>query len=115
MVLVALLVATVTAVLGASFGTSLGNLSRAKLEMLVHVATGALLGITAFDILPEAKEVLSWPWFIGSALAGYALLWAVGRFVFYVCPSCALAHMDQDTALARRGSLILLASALGIH
>jgi len=81
----------------------------------VHVATGVLLGITAFDILPEAKAALSWPVFAGAALGGYLLLWLIGRFVFYVCPSCAIAHIDESSAMARKGSLLLLGSALGVH
>lgn len=113
--LAALCLATLVAVVGAAIGASLGKIASARLELLVHIATGALLGITAFDILPEAKAVLPWPTFIVFASAGYLLLWTVGRFVFYVCPSCAIAHMEGDAAMAKRGSLILLASALGIH
>ena len=107
--------ATVLAVAGAALGVNLGKTLRARLELLVHVATGALLGITAFDILPEAKSLLSWPAFLGASLGGYALLWVVGRFVFYACPSCAIAHLDESSALIRRGSLALLCIALGIH
>jgi ZIP family zinc transporter len=114
-IIAALFFATLVAVVGAVVGVRLGQMGRSKLEMLVHVATGALLGITAFDILPEAKAVLTWPLFVASTLFGYALLWVVGKFVFYVCPSCAIAHMEGDAAMARRGSLILLATALGIH
>lgn len=113
--LVVSIVATVLAVAGAVLGVNLGSMLRSRLELLVHVATGALLGITAFDILPEAKAVLSWPGFLVATLSGYVLLWVVGRFVFYVCPSCAIAHIDEPSAMARKGSLILLGSALGIH
>jgi zinc transporter ZupT len=113
-ILIALVVTAVLAVAGAALGIALGRMQRAQLEILVHVATGTLLGITAFDILPEAKAVLTWPVFIVATVLGYALLWAVGRFVFYVCPSCAIAsHEEED--LRKRGSLILLAAALGIH
>ncbi len=109
------IIAMLLAVAGAGLGVNLGAVLKEKLQVLVHIATGALLGITAFDILPEAKAVLAWPLFLTSAVAGYALLWLVNRFVFYVCPSCAIAHIDESTAMARRGSLILLTSALGIH
>ncbi|HVT10714.1 MAG TPA: ZIP family metal transporter [Fimbriimonadaceae bacterium] len=98
-----------------ALAVNLASLLRARLELLVHVATGALLGITAFDILPEAKAALSWPVFIASAAFGYILLWVVGRFVFLVCPSCAIAHLDESSVLVRKGSLILLGAALGTH
>jgi zinc transporter ZupT len=110
----ATLFATAIAVGGSVLGTALGGVSQKRLELLIHVATGALLGITAFDILPEAKSVLPWSTFLVATVIGYLLLWVVGRFVFFVCPSCAIAHVD-DNSMARRGSLILLASALGIH
>ncbi|MFI5385622.1 MAG: ZIP family metal transporter [Fimbriimonadales bacterium] len=107
--------ATALAVGGAALGVNLGQLVRTRLELLVHVATGALLGITAFDILPEAKAVLTWPAFLAAAFGGYLLLWVIGKFVFHVCPSCAIAHIDDSSTMARKGSLILLGSALGIH
>src|SRR5579871_2457187 len=105
-------VATLLAVAGSAIGVNLGSVVRHRLELLVHIATGALLGITAFDILPEAKAVLSWPVFLIAAFAGYFLLWGVGSFVFYVCPSCAIAHAEEASMKAKNGSLILLASAL---
>lgn len=111
---VLLISATLVAIFGTTIGLLLEKETRLRIEVLVHLATGALLGITAFDILPEAKAVLSWPVFFIAAAIGYLILWAVGKFVFYVCPSCALAHAE-DTSLARKGSLILLATALGIH
>ena len=112
--LLVLLLSAGIAVLGSGVGLMLGDIERSRMEMLVHIAAGCLLGITAFDILPEAKSALSWPVFLLACVVGYVLLWAVGRFVFYVCPSCAIAH-SHDEALAKKGSIILLATALGIH
>ncbi len=113
--LLASVLATVLAVVGSALGVHFGKALRTRLELLVHLATGVLLGITAFDILPEAKAVLSWPAFLASGFGGYLLLWVMGRFVFYVCPSCAIAHIDESTALAKRSSIVLLAAALGTH
>jgi len=92
-----------------------GALSPKRVEFLVHVATGVVLGITLFDILPEAKLVLSWPVFLAAVVGGYAVLWAVGKFVYHVCPSCAIAHFDHGSLLADRRNLTLLAVALGVH
>jgi zinc transporter ZupT len=114
LILAALVLATVIAVAGTALGAAFSRMVRARVEVLMHLATGALLGITAFDILPEAKAVLPWGGFLIAAVAGYALLWTVGRFVFFVCPSCAISESKGDD-LKRKGSLILLASALGIH
>lgn len=106
---------TLVAWVGAGVGIWLGALSPKRLELLVHVATGVLLGITLFDILPEAKSTLPWRAFLPAVAGGYVLLWAVGRFVYHVCPSCAIAHMDQGSPLRDRRNLIMLAIALGVH
>jgi len=110
-----LLVLTFVAVAGAAIGILLGSVAPKRLELLVHVATGTLLGITVFDILPEAKMQLSWGVFVPIVAAGYALLWAVGRFVYHVCPSCAIAHMDHDSPLRDGRQLLMLGIALGVH
>jgi zinc transporter ZupT len=109
-----LVAAWLTACAGAAFGTIFSTVDRSRVESLVHIATGVLLGIAMFDILPEAKAVLAWPAFLGCTVSGYALLWAVGRFVFHVCPSCAIAHTDPKTVIGK-GTLLLLTTSLGIH
>lgn len=109
------ILATLAAIFGAVIGLGFAELNRRRLEVLVHLATGALLGITAFDILPEAKHALSWSVFVSTAIFGYAFLWAIGKYVFTVCPSCAISHLDESSAMARKGSLILVCIALGIH
>jgi zinc transporter ZupT len=110
-----LLTLTLVAWVGAGIGIWLGALSPKRLELLVHAATGVVLGITLFDILPEAKGVLPWRAFLPAVVGGYALLWAVGKFVYHVCPSCAIAHFDGDSPPADRRNLTLLAVALGVH
>jgi zinc transporter ZupT len=114
-VFIYLLALTVVAVIGAIVGITLGSIAPRRLEFIVHIATGALLGITLLDILPEAKQSLSWTPFVLAAGGGYLLLWLVGKFVFHVCPSCALAHVDGNAILRNRRNLLMLAVALGIH
>jgi len=113
--IVGLAVLTAVAVTGAAVGILLGSVARRRLELLVHFATGALLAVTLFDILPEAKTELSWGIFVPAVAFGYALLWAVGRFVYHVCPACAIAHMEHTPQLLDRRQLLLLAIALGVH
>lgn len=114
MIYLSLATATMIAIVGSILGVGLVGVAKSRLEILVHLATGALLGITAFDILPEAKAVLLWLPFIGAVIVGYGLLWAIGRFVFAVCPSCAMTHLEGN-AVARNGAVTLLAIALGSH
>ncbi len=111
----ALLFATIIAVVGAGFGIAIGRVERRRLDLLIHIAVGVLFGITAFDILPEAKAALPWPAFIAACISGYGLLWIVGHFVYDVCPSCAIAHGDEARSRAKGVSLLLLAVALGLH
>ena len=46
---------------GGALGVSLGKMAPHRLNLLVYAAMGALLAVTAFDILPDAKALLTWP------------------------------------------------------
>lgn len=103
------------AITGGVFGVLLSSVAPRRLEALVLMATGALLGVTAFDILPEAKLDLSWVRFLASLGFGYFFMWIVGKRIFHVCPSCAIAHLDLSTALQGKRAIMMLGIALGIH
>lgn len=111
----AILVAFTLAIVSAALGARWTNTAQARLDPILHLAAGALLGVTAFDLFPEAEQSLRWPGLIAWATAGYFALWLIGRYVVDVCPSCALGHARETSAFAGKGTLLLLAGALGIH
>ncbi len=115
MVWIALVSTFAIAMLGASLGSGVGAFARRNLGVLVCFATGALLAVTAFDIIPESRQVLSWPGVGIAAILGFALLGTINRYVFEACPSCGIAHLDQERLRHDRYAFTLLAVALGAH
>lgn len=108
-------VATLIAFAGGVLGVLLGRIASRRLNVLVYAATGALLAVTVCDVLPEAKELLTWPAFLIAAASGYVFLWLIGKYVYHVCPSCALTAFDEATTQRLRQTVLLLMIALGIH
>jgi ZIP family zinc transporter len=92
---------------------------------LIFIALGTLLAVTLFDVLPDAKENLSWPAFLIAAVTGYALFWLISRYLFNICPACAFGSLpdpsahsvdEYDPTVQRARSLVwLLTAALAIH
>ncbi len=107
--------ATLIAFLGGGIGVWLGNVAALKLRLLVYAAMGALLAVTVFDVLPDAKDLLTWPEFLIALASGYALFWAVGKYVYHLCPACAVGAFDQATTERLGQSVLLLMIALGLH
>ena len=110
-----LLGATFAAVFGAVIALFFERKSRNHLGTLVEIATGALFAVTIFDILPEAKQSLSWINLLLSVGLGFGLLWIIGKKVFPVCPSCSVSHFAAGLQEMDTKSIILLSIALGIH
>jgi zinc transporter ZupT len=81
---------------------------------LVPFGGGTLVGVALFWVLPEMWLTLSWQavlWMAG----GTALLAAIDRFVYPVCPSCSPAHDHEHCSGPRLHGFampLLLASAL---
>lgn len=90
--------------------TTFHDLSR----RLVPFGGGTLVGIALFWVLPELAVTLAWPAFLWMA-GGVALLAAIDRFVYPVCPSCAPAHDHEHCSGPRLHGFampLLLAAAL---
>lgn len=100
---------------GGILGVALGKVAPHRLNLLVYAAMGALLAVTAFDILPDAKALLSWPLFLLASASGYALFWAMGRYVYHVCPACSISAFDKATTERLGQSVLLLMAALSLH
>src|SRR5579862_6509520 len=114
-VLVRTTVATLMAFLGGAVGVTLGKLAARRLNLMVDAATGALLAVTVCDVLPDAKQLLPWPQFGLAVASGYLMFWLIGKYVYHLCPSCAIAHFDEATMQRLAQSAALLMIALGIH
>jgi zinc transporter, ZIP family len=107
--------ATLVAFAGGALGAALGQAASRRLSALVYAAMGVLLAVTLFDVLPDAKESLSWATFLAAVVSGYALFWVVGRFIFHICPACSLSALEGETMQRLRETAALLMVALAIH
>lgn len=108
-------IATLIAFAGGGLGVLLGSAAAERLRLLVYAAMGALLAVTVFDVLPDAKELLTWPQFLLAGLSGYVIFWAIGKYVYHLCPACAIGAFDQATTERLSQSVMLLMIALGLH
>ena len=92
-----------------------GELAPRRLNVLVYAAMGALLAVTAFDVLPDAKSLLPWPAFLLAGASGYALFWVLGKYVYHLCPACSVSAFDKATTERLGQSVVLLMIALSLH
>ncbi len=100
---------------GGALGVLLGELAPRRLNILVYAAMGALLAVTVFDVLPDARALLPWPAFLLAGASGYALFWALGKYVYHICPSCSVSAFDKATTERLGQSVVLLMIALSLH
>ena len=107
--------ATLIAFAGGGIGVLLGNVSAQRMRVLVYAAMGVLLAVTLFDVLPDAKDLLTWPEFLAASASGYGLFWAVGKYVYHLCPACAVGAFDQATMERLSQTALLLMAALSLH
>jgi ZIP family zinc transporter len=107
--------ATLVALIGGLVGVGLGRVAARHLTLLVCMAASALLAVTLFDVLPDARMGLSWPVFLGAVGSGYLLFWGVNRTIHPICPACTLSHFDTQTTQVLQRNAVLLLIALGIH
>lgn len=62
-------VATLFAFGGIALGVALRKIALHRLSLLVAAAMGTLLAVTLFDVIPSAKQSLSWPALLSVARA----------------------------------------------
>ncbi len=108
-------IAMLIAFSGGALGVWLGEVAPRRLNLLVYAAMGALLAVTVFDVLPDAKSLLPWSAFLLAGASGYALFWALGKYVYHICPSCSIGAFDQATTERLGQSVVLLMVALSLH
>ena len=108
-------VATLIAFGGGILGIVLGRVAPHRMNLLVYAAMGALLAVTVFDVLPDAKELLPWPAFLLAGASGYGLFWTLSKYVYHICPACSISAFDQATTARLGQTVVLLMVALGLH
>jgi zinc transporter ZupT len=107
-------VATLFAFAGVALGVALRKIALHRLSLLVAAAMGTLLAVTLFDVLPDAKQFLKWPTLLLACASGYLLLWMVGKYVYHVCPACAVNDLEQANPQLEQTAVMLMV-ALGLH
>jgi zinc transporter ZupT len=106
--LLATAVATGSAALGAS--SLIGSPRR-----IVPFSGGLLAGIAAFAVFPELAEQHTWGGAAALLAAGVALMWAFGRYVYPVCPSCSHTHDHAHCETTLHGFAFPLVAAASLH
>jgi len=127
-IIVRLSLATLSAIVGGLLAAGLRQRASERMLPLVFIALGTLLAVTLFDVLPDAKQGLNWPVFLGAVASGYVLFWLISRYLYSICPACAFTQVSgefkqncqpddaNDPAVARARALIwLLTAALAVH
>ncbi|HEY3823122.1 MAG TPA: ZIP family metal transporter [Bryobacteraceae bacterium] len=108
------ILATLVAVAAAAAGVALLGHGR-HTRMLIPLSGGLLIGVAAFGLIPELVLDIGWLRSIALVAIGYALVKAIDRFAFPVCPSCAHDHDHGGHAHEMEGFAGPLAAATTIH
>jgi zinc transporter ZupT len=108
------LLAAIVGVAGAFLGLWLTGL-RQRVRMMVPFSAGVLLGVALFGLLPELAEQTGWTFTVVLFVAGYALLVAINRFAYPVCPTCAHDHDHAGCATELHGFAGPLIAASALH
>jgi len=82
---------------------------------IVPFSGGLLIGIAVFGVLPELIAEFGWGAGPATLAAGVALLWAFGRYVYPVCPSCSHTHDHDRCSTELHGFALPLVAAAAIH
>jgi hypothetical protein len=76
---------------------------------------GVLLAVTILDVLADAKQFLAWPAHLLACSSGYLLLWLIGKYVYQVCPACAVNDLDERASPNPTKTATLMLIAVGTH
>ena len=108
------LLAAIIGIGGAALGLWLTGL-RQRVQMMVPLSAGVLLGVALFGLLPELAEQAGW---VASGIlfaAGYGLLIAINRFAYPVCPTCAHDHDHTSCSTELHGFAVPLVAGAALH
>jgi zinc transporter ZupT len=108
------LVATAIAIAFSALGLWLGA-ARGRARAVVPFSAGVLLGVALFGLFPEMAGELGWIASTVLFVAGYALLFAVNRYAYPVCPSCSHDHDHNACTTVLHGFAAPLVAATAVH
>ncbi len=97
--------------LGAWTAVGLKRINHLVLCVLISFAAGALLAVSAIEIIPEVVQAVGWSKALASIVSGYFLFFLITRFIFHICPACAATHTEVNFK-AVTGAMIV---ALSVH
>jgi hypothetical protein len=106
--------ATAVGLGGAVLGLWLTGMRR-RVRVVVPFSAGVLLGVALFGLLPELALEFGWTASVLLFAAGYGLLFAVNRFAYPVCPSCAHDHDHNSCSTELHGFAGPLIVAAALH
>ncbi|MCS7316398.1 MAG: ZIP family metal transporter [Bryobacterales bacterium] len=106
--------AALIAIAGAAAGLRL-TLAPRWARRMVPFSAGLLSGLVLFGILPELAHKNGWTASAGFLTSGLVLLWAVGRWLYPVCPACSHTHDHSICPATLHGFALPLLVAAGIH
>jgi zinc transporter ZupT len=106
--------ATTVGLGGAALGLWLTS-ARQRARAVVPFSAGVLLGVALFGLLPELAVELGWPLSLTLFAIGYGLLFAVNRYAYPVCPTCAHDHDHNACSTELHGFAGPLIAAAALH
>jgi zinc transporter ZupT len=111
----ALLVSFILAAIGSAAAGVLLNSFRDMARRILPASGLLLMAVALLLVLPELVNAFGWAkgtWLFAGALA---LVWAVDRFVYPVCPSCAHSHNHDGCSTRLHGFAPPLVIAMLVH
>ena len=108
------LLAALIGIAGAGLGLWLTGL-RERLQLIVPVSAGVLLGVSLFGLVPELSQESGWLATVLLFASGYGLLIVINRFAYPVCPSCSHSHDHNACATELHGMAGPLLAATALH
>lgn len=112
LVLARALIAVLAAVVGGVLAAFVGRIGHRLLCGMISFAAGALLAVSILDILPEAAELGGLVPVLVAAPLGFALFYAIGRWLYVICPACNATALDAERGYLRLGLLLLISISL---
>lgn len=106
--------AAIVGIAGAAAALWITSVQR-RARVVIPFSAGVLLGVAVFGLLPELAQEAGWTRSLALALIGYALLIAIDRYVYPICPTCAHDHDHHACADELHGLAVPLIAAAAIH
>jgi zinc transporter ZupT len=88
---------------------------RRRVRVVLPLSAGVLLGVAAFGLAPELASELGWLASLALVAAGYALLLAINRWAYPVCPTCSHDHDHSACEMELHGFAAPLIAAAALH